>query len=70
MDKCLQRQPPSYTDRRGEGKTAMGLSDNAVRVNNDNRAPMFKENDVEITETTRKVAENTPNNEAERRHEH
>ena len=54
----------SYSDRRGEGKTAMGVSDNAVRVNNDNRAPMFKENDVEITETTRKVAENTPNNEA------
>ena len=48
----------SYTDRRGEGKTAMGVSDNAVRVNNDNRAPMFKENDVEITETTRKVSEN------------
>ena len=48
----------SYTDRRGEGKTAMGQSDNAVIVNNDNRAPMFKENDVEITETTRKVAEN------------
>ena len=48
----------SYTDRRGEGKTAMGVSDNGVRVNNDNRAPMFKENDVEITETTRKVAEN------------
>ena len=48
----------SYTDRRGEGKTAVGQSDNAVRVNNDNRAPMFKENDQEITETTRKVAEN------------
>ena len=30
---------------------AMGVSDNVVRVNNDNRAPMFKENDVEITET-------------------
>ena len=36
----------------------MRVSDNAVRVNNDNRAPMFKENGVEITETTRKVAEN------------
>ena len=55
---CL-RATAKYTDRRGEGKTAMGESDNAVRVNNDNRAPMFKENDQEITETTRKVAENT-----------
>ena len=55
----------SYTDRRGEGKTAMDVSDSAVIANNDNRAPMFKENDVEITETTRKVAENTPVNEAE-----
>ena len=33
-------------------------SDNVVIVNNDNRAPMFKENDQEITETTRKVKEN------------
>ena len=57
LGKCL-RANASYTDRRGEGKTAPGVSDNAVRVNNDNRAPMFKENDVEITETTRKVAEN------------
>ena len=57
VGKCL-RANASYTDRRGEGKTAMGVSDNAVRVNNDNRAPMFKENDREITETTRKVAEN------------
>ena len=48
----------SYTDRRGEGKTATDVSDSAVIANNDNRAPMFKENDVEITETTRKVAEN------------
>ena len=55
----------SYTDRRGEGKTARGESENAVRVNNDNRAPMFNENDQEITETTRKVKENTPVNEAE-----
>ena len=61
VGKCL-RANASYTDRRGEGKTAMGDSDNAVRVNNDNRAPMFKENDQEITETTRKVAENTPVN--------
>ena len=61
VGKCL-RANASYTDRRGEGKTAMGESANAVRVNNDNRAPMFKENDQEITETTREVAENTPVN--------
>ena len=61
---CLQATA-KYTDRRGEGKTAMGVSDNTVRVNNDNRAPMFKENDQEITETTREVKENTPVNAAD-----
>ena len=29
----------SYTDRRGDGKTAMQVSDNAVNNNTDNRAP-------------------------------
>ena len=46
---CLQATA-SYTDRRGDGKTAMQESDNAVIANTDNRAPMFKENDQEITE--------------------
>ena len=55
---CLQATA-SYTDRRGDGKTAMQESDNAVIENTDNRAPMFKENDQEITETTRKVVEGT-----------
>ena len=55
---CL-RATAKYTDRRGDGKTAMDMSDNAVIVNTDNRAPMFKENDQEITETTRKVVEGT-----------
>ena len=54
---CLQATA-SYTDRRGDGKTAMQESANVVIANTDNRAPMFKENDQEITETTRKVAEN------------
>ena len=32
----------TYTDRRGSGKSANMPSDNAVIVNNDNVAPMFK----------------------------
>ena len=39
---CLQATA-SYTDRRGDGKTAMQVSDNAVIVNTDNRAPEFKD---------------------------
>ena len=39
---CLQATA-SYTDRRGDGKTAIGVSDNAVIVNTDNRAPEFKD---------------------------
>ena len=40
-------------------------SGNAVIINNDNVAPMFKENDEEIAETTRKVKEDAkPNNAA------
>ena len=40
-------------------------SDNAVIVNNDNVAPMFKENNEEITETTREVAEDAKPNTTE-----
>ena len=36
------RATAKYTDRRGDGKTAMQESDNAVIVNTDNRAPEFK----------------------------
>ena len=51
---CLQATA-SYTDRRGDGKSAMQESDNAVIVNTDNRAPEFP-----ATETgMRSVAENT-----------
>ena len=35
---CL-RATAKYTDRRGDGKTAMGVSANAVIENTDNRAP-------------------------------
>ena len=38
-----------YTDRRGDGKTAMGVSDNAVIVNTDNRAPEFKDQPSSLT---------------------
>ena len=61
--KCLLALA-KYNDRRGTSKAAAKQSANVVIVNADNRAPMFKDNDQEITETTRKVAENTPNNEA------
>ena len=47
----------TYTDRRGPGNTMNKPSNNAVIVNTDNVAPMFKENNEEITETTRKVKE-------------
>ena len=44
----------TYTDRRGSVESANMPSDNAVIVNNDNVAPMFKnDNNEEITETTR-----------------
>ena len=56
------RATASYNDRRDEGKTAMDVSDNAVIVNNDNVAPVFKENDQEVTETTKKVKENAKPN--------
>ena len=39
----------TYTDRRGSGKPANMSSDNVVIINKDNVAPMFKENDEEIT---------------------
>ena len=59
--KCLLALA-KYNDRRGTSKAAAKQSDMVVIVNNDNRAPTFKENGVEITETTKKVDENTPNN--------
>ena len=49
----------TYTDRRGPGQTMHQASANAVIINRDNMAPVFKENDREITETTRYVLENT-----------
>ena len=56
----------TYTDRRGSVKSANMSSDNAVIVNTDNVAPMFKnENNEEITETTRKVKEDAKPNAAE-----
>ena len=54
----------TYTDRRGSGKLANLPSDNAVILNTDNVAPMFKENNEEITETTRKVKEDAKPNAA------
>ena len=54
----------TYTDRRGPGNTMHKPSDNGVIQNTDNVAPMFKENDDEITETTRKVAEDAKPNAA------
>ena len=63
VGKCL-RPMASYPDRRGSGKSANMPANNAVIVNTDNVAPMFKENDEEITETTRKVAENAKPNAA------
>ena len=63
-DKCLLALA-KYNDRRGTAKAAAKQSDNTVIANDGNRAPVFKDNDVEITETTREVAENTPVNEAE-----
>ena len=53
----------SYADRRGTGKTAHKSSDDVVIINHDNRAPVFKENEEEITEATRKVAEDAEPNE-------
>ena len=49
--KCV-RTTASYTDRRGDGKTAMQASDRAVIVNTDNRAPEFKDqpSSLEIAE--------------------
>ena len=55
----------TYTDRRGPGNTMYKSSNNAVIVNTDNVAPMFKENDEEITETTRKVKEDAKPNAAD-----
>ena len=54
----------TYTDRRGSVKLANMSSANVVIVNNDNVAPMFEENNEEITETTRKVKEDAKPNEA------
>ena len=53
LGKCLQ-VTASYTDRRGDGKTAMGVSNNAVIVNTDNRAPEFKDQPSSLT-----IAENS-----------
>ena len=52
----------TYTDRRGPGNTMYKSSNNAVIVNTDNVAPMFKVNNEEITETTRKVDEDAKPN--------
>ena len=54
----------TYTDRRGPGNTMHEPSANGVIVNTDNVAPMFKENNEEITETTRKVKEDAKPNAA------
>ena len=55
----------SYTDRRGTGNTEHKSSDAVVIINHDNRAPSFKKNGEEITETTRKVREDAKKNVAE-----
>ena len=52
----------TYTDRRGSVKSANMSSANAVILNTDNVAPMFEENNEEITETTRKVREDAKPN--------
>ena len=53
------RATATYTDKRGE-QTAQEVSDNAVIINNDNRAPVFKDaNDRVITSDTRSVPENS-----------
>ena len=53
----------TYTDRSGT-ETMYESSANAVIINTDNVAPMFKDdNDEEITEATRKVAETAKPNE-------
>ena len=46
-----------YTDRTGPAQAMHESSANTVIRNTDNRAPVFKENDQEITETTRYVEE-------------
>ena len=59
VDKCL-RAIAKYTDRRGDGKTStMGVSDNPVIVNTDNRAPEFKDqpSSLEIAENSDADAE-------------
>ena len=56
------RATASYNDRRDAGKTAMDVSDYEVIVNNDNVAPVFKESEQEITETTKKVDEDAKPN--------
>ena len=63
VGKCLH-PVASYTDRRGSGKMAMMPSENAVIENTDNVAPMFKDNNnnEEITETTKEVAEDAKPN--------
>ena len=53
VGKCL-RATAKYTDRRGDGKSAMGVSNNAVIVNTDNRAPEFKDQPSSL-----KIAENS-----------
>ena len=45
---CL-RATAKYTDRRGDGKTAIGMSANAVIENTDNRAPEFKDQPSSLT---------------------
>ena len=61
VDKCL-RAIAKYTDRRGDGKTStMGVSDNRVIVNTDNRAPEFDDDDS----YTRKINENVEPDTAE-----
>ena len=60
-DMCLQATA-TYADRRKPGKSARGVSANEVAVNNDNAPPVFKKNDQEITETTRKVDEDAKPN--------
>ena len=54
VGKCL-RAIAKYTDRRGDGKTStMGVSDNPVIINTDNRAPEFKDppSSLEIDENS------------------
>ena len=54
VGKCL-RATAKYTDRRGDGNDAMGVSANAVIENTDNRAPMFPDTETGM----RSVPENT-----------